>query len=220
MTLNIRTLRNRSAVVLCMSLSLSVSTWAQAALDKGDQSAAAAKTSAQGAAEEATTKAHDDSFVIGNDDVLAINVWKETEISRSIPVRSDGKISLPLVGELQAAGRTPLKLEQDIASRLKSYISEPEVTVIVQQINSQKFNIMGQVAKPGSYPLASASTVLDAIAAAGGFRDFAKQKSVYVLRQSPDGTQTRLPFNYKEVIKGKNPEQNVKLQAHDTVVVP
>jgi polysaccharide biosynthesis/export protein len=220
MTLNIRTLRNRSAVVLCMSLSLSVSTWAQAVLGKGAQSAPTAKTSSQGVAEDAATKAHDDSFVIGNDDVLAINVWKETEISRSIPVRSDGKISLPLVGELQAAGRTPLKLEQDIASRLKSYISEPEVTVIVQQINSQKFNIMGQVAKPGSYPLASASTVLDAIAAAGGFRDFAKQKSVYVLRQSPDGTQTRLPFNYKEVIKGKNPEQNVKLQAHDTVVVP
>ena len=90
-------------------------------------------------------KPHDDSFVIGNDDVLAINVWKEPEISRSIPVRSDGKISLPLVGEVQAAGLTPLKLEKDIASKLKNFISEPEVTVMVQQVNSQKFNILGQV---------------------------------------------------------------------------
>ena len=166
------------------------------------------------------SKPHDDSFVIGNDDVLAINVWKEPDISRSIPVRSDGKISLPLVGEVQAAGRTPLKLEQDIAGKLRSYVSEPEVTVIVQQINSEKFNILGQVAKPGSYPLTNSATVLDAIAVAGGFRDFAKQKGIYVLRQSPGGGETRIPFNYKDVIKGKNPDQNVKLQPRDTIVVP
>jgi len=166
------------------------------------------------------SKPHDDSFVIGNDDVLAINVWKEPDISRSIPVRSDGKISLPLVGEVQAAGRTPLKLEQDIAGRLRSYISEPEVTVMVQQINSEKFNILGQVVKPGSYPLINSATVLDGIAVAGGFRDFAKQKSIYVLRQSPGGGETRIPFNYKDVIKGKNPDQNVKLQPRDSIVVP
>jgi polysaccharide export outer membrane protein len=166
------------------------------------------------------TKPHDDSFVIGNDDMLAINVWKEPDISRSIPVRSDGKISLPLVGEVQATGRTPLKLEQDIAARLKNYIAEPEVTVIIQQINSQKFNILGQVSRPGSYPISSSATVLDAIAVAGGFRDFAKQKSIYVLRQNADGSQARMPFNYKEVVKGKNPAQNVKLQPRDTIVVP
>ena len=95
---------------------------------------------------------HDNSFVIGNDDVLAINVWKEPDVSRSIPVRSDGKISLPLVGEVQAAGQTPLKLEQEIAAKLQNFICEPEVTVIVQQINSQKFNVLGQVNRPGSYP--------------------------------------------------------------------
>lgn len=163
---------------------------------------------------------HDNTFVIGTGDVLSINVWKEADISRSIPVRPDGNISLPLVGEVQAAGRTPLKLEQEIAAKLKNYISEPEVTVIVQQINSEKFNILGQVVRPGSYPLASASTVLDAIASAGGFRDFAKKKSIYVLRQNADGTQTRLPFNYNAVIKSQNPQQNVKLQPHDTIVVP
>jgi polysaccharide export outer membrane protein len=166
------------------------------------------------------SNAHDNSFVIGNDDQLAINVWKEPDLTRSIPVRSDGKISLPLVGELQAAGRTPLQLEQEISAKLMSYITEPEVTVIVQQINSQKFNILGQVAKPGSYPLAAATTILDAIAAAGGFRDFAKQKGIYILRQNASGGEARIPFNYKDVIRGKNPQQNIKLEPRDTIVVP
>jgi len=179
-----------------------------------------AKTDVASHAADAPGKAHDDTFVIGNDDVLAINVWNEKEISRSVPVRSDGRISLPLVGEVQAAGQTPLKLEVEIATKLKSFISEPEVTVIVQQINSQKFNILGMVNKPGSYVISNSATVLDAIALAGGFRDFAKQKNVYVLRQNPDGTQVRLPFNYKDVVKGKNAEQNVKLQPRDTIFVP
>jgi polysaccharide export outer membrane protein len=194
--------------------------WAQApvANDMASNPGTAANGPNDGVA--GATKAHDDSFVIGNDDVLAINVWKEPDVSRSVPVRSDGKISLPLVGEVQAAGETPLKLEQDIAGRLKNFIEEPEVTVIVQQINSQKFNILGYVNKPGSYLLTNSATVLDAIALAGGFRDFAKQKSIYVLRQNPDGSQKRIPFNYKEVVKGQNPAQNVKLQPRDTIVVP
>ncbi len=176
---------------------------------------------AQGGASDIQAKSVDpDKFLIGNDDVLAINVWKETELSRSVPVRSDGKISLPLVGEVQASGETPRQLEQAIALKLKNYISDPEVTVIVQQINSQKFNILGQVVRPGSYPLTNSITVLDAIAVAGGFRDFAKKKSIYILRQNPDGAQSRITFNYKDVINGKTAEQNVKLQPRDTVVVP
>ena len=170
-------------------------------------------------ADASAAKPHDDSFVIGNDDVLAINVWKEPDISRSIPVRSDGKISLPLVGEVQAAGLTPLKLEKDIASKLKNFISEPEVTVMVQQVNSQKFNILGQVVRPGSYVIANSPTVLDAIALAGGFRDFAKQKSIYVLRPGGSGD-SRIPFNYKDVSQGKNMSQNIKLQPGDTIIVP
>jgi polysaccharide biosynthesis/export protein len=165
-------------------------------------------------------KPHDDNFVIGNDDVLAINVWKEPDLSRSIPVRSDGRISLPLIGELQAAGQTPLRLEQEIASKLQPYLEEPDVTVIVQQINSEKFNILGQVAKPGSYPITNSATVLDAIALAGGCRDFAKRGSIYILRRNPDGSESRIPFNYKDVIKGKNMAQNIKLRPHDTIVVP
>ncbi len=207
----------RVTAAMCLLLSSFSGLWAQAANAPGST---AAKPAQNNVDTSSAPKPHDDTFVIGNDDVLAINVWKEPDISRSIPVRSDGKISLPLVGEVQAAGRTPLKLEVEIADRLKNYISEPEVTVIVQQINSQKFNILGQVTRPGTYVIANSPTVLDAIALAGGFRDFAKQKNIYVLRQNADGTQTRIPFNYKEVVKGQNLAQNVKLQPRDTVVVP
>lgn len=169
---------------------------------------------------ESTKTPHDASFVIGNDDLLAINVWKEPELTRSIPVRLDGRISLPLVGEVQAAGRTPLQLELDIATKLRSYIDQPEVTVMIEKINSQKFNVLGQVMNPGSYSLTLATTVLDGIAAAGGFRDFAKQKDIYVLRQDSSGGQSRIAFNYKEIIKGKHLEQNIKLEPRDTIVVP
>jgi polysaccharide export outer membrane protein len=165
-------------------------------------------------------KPHDNSFVIGNDDHLTIDVWNEPEVSRSIPVRSDGRISLPLAGELQATGRTPLQLEQDISAKLLSYITKPEVTVIVEQINSQKFNILGQVTKPGTYTLTAPTTILDAIATAGGFRDFAKQKGVYVLRPGPNGSELRIPFNYKDVIKGKNSAQNIQIQPNDNIIVP
>ena len=165
-----------------------------------------------------SSKANHDSFVIGNDDVLAINVWKEPDFSQKIQVRSDGKISLPLLGEVQATGLTPLQLEQDLTAKLRNYITKPEVTVMVEQINSKKFNILGQVVKPGSYSLALAPTIVDAIAIAGGPRDFAKQKSIYILRENPGGGQTRIVFNYKDFLKGKN--QNVKLESQDTVVVP
>jgi polysaccharide biosynthesis/export protein len=167
-----------------------------------------------------SVKAHDSSYVIGNDDKLAISVWKEPDLTKSIPVRSDGKISLPLVGDIQAAGQTPLQLEAAISSRLKNYITVPEVTVIVEQINSKKYNILGQVGRPGAYPLTLSTTIMDAIAAAGGFKDFAKTKGVYILRQNSDGTQTRLNFNYKEFIKGKNLAQNVKIEPRDTIIVP
>lgn len=211
-------LKKSSAALLaiaCMAGSLSAQTGAEK-----KQSAAPTQNAAATQAADSSARPHDDSFIIGNDDVLAINVWKEPDISRSVPVRSDGKISLPLVGEVQAAGSTPLKLEKEIASKLQSYISEPEVTVMVQQINSQKFNVLGQVAHPGTFIIANSPTVLDAIALAGGFRDFAKQKSIVILRQNPDGSETRLPFNYKDVIEGKNTSQNVKIQSHDTIVVP
>jgi polysaccharide biosynthesis/export protein len=218
MAIYICTLRTGRLAIFAVCALLPSFLWAQTTA-KNDNGPTAPRVSAA-QPDSAAAKPHDDSFVIGNDDVLTINVWKEPDISRSIPVRSDGRISLPLVGEVQAAGRTPLKLEQDIAGKLQNFISQPEVTVMVQQINSQKFNILGQVAHPGTFVIANSPTVLDAIALAGGFRDFAKQKSVYILRQNANGTETRIPFNYKDVVKGKNTEQNVKLQPRDTVVVP
>jgi polysaccharide export outer membrane protein len=211
-----KTLSRQIALVLCFASS---GLWAQT----NPSSKSDARITLASIADPASappSKPHDDSFIIGNDDVLAINVWKEPDISRQVPVRSDGKISLPLAGEVQATGRTPLKLEQEIASKLSNYISEPEVTVIVQQINSEKFNILGQVTKAGEYSLTGSLTVLDAIALAGGFKDFAKQKSIYVLREQSDGTQSRIAFNYKDVVHGKHPEQNIKLEPRDTVVVP
>lgn len=198
-----------ASVVLLMSLL----TVAQVA-DKGTTTAVSKPVPV------AVQSAADESFKIGADDILGINVWKETELSRAVTVRSDGKISLPLIGELQAAGRTPKQLETEIAAKLKDYVSEPDVTVIIQEIRSQKYNVLGMVMRPGSFPLTKATTVLDAIAVAGGFRDFAKQKDIYILRRGPDGSQKRLPFNYKEVIKGKNSSQNVAVETNDTIVVP
>lgn len=159
-------------------------------------------------------------YLIGNDDVLAISVWKEPDISRSVPVRSDGKISLALIGEVQATGRTPKQLETDIAKGLHDYISEPEVTVIVQESKSRRFSILGKVQRPGSYLLSGQMRVTDAIAIAGGFRDFAKVKSIRVMRQQAGGTEISLPFNYKDAMKGTNPGQNIELAPQDTIYVP
>lgn len=160
------------------------------------------------------------SYVIGENDMLDIDVWKEKEISRQIPVRPDGKISLPLIGEIQASGLTPLQLQDNITQQLKSYIDNPEVTVIVDEPRSHQFNVVGQVARPGTYQLSESMTVLDAIAGAGGFKDFAKETKIYVLRVAQGGTRVRIMFNYKKVIRGDDLQENVALKPGDTIVVP
>ncbi len=215
----------RASIQIVLSLVvLSFSAFGQATsanpADANSQTAGAESSVTQPETGAGATKAHDASYVIGNDDHLSINVWKEPDLTKNIPVRSDGKISLPLVGEMQASGRTPLQLEMDISNRLRNYITAPEVTVIVEQINSKKYNILGYVGRPGAYSLTLSTTVMDAIALAGGFKDFAKSKGVYILRQNPDGTQARLNFNYKEFIKGKNLSQNVKVEPGDMIIVP
>ncbi|HKV27954.1 MAG TPA: polysaccharide biosynthesis/export family protein [Candidatus Acidoferrales bacterium] len=159
-------------------------------------------------------------YVIGENDVLEIDVWKEKEISRTVPVRPDGKISLPLVGEVQASGMTPMALQDDLTKRLKAYIENPEVTVIVSDPRSHQFNVVGEVMRPGSYPLSQAMTVLDAIAQSGGFKDFAKETKIYVLRPVAGGARVRIPFNYKRVIQGRDLQENVALKPGDTIVVP
>lgn len=163
---------------------------------------------------------HPDTYTIGVGDYLGINVWKEPELSQKVPVRPDGMITLPLIGEIKAAGLTPLQLQGEITTALDKVMSDPQVVVMVQSVNSLSYNVMGQVYKPGYYPLVRPITVLDAIALSGGFRDFAKQKKIYILRSMPDGTHKKIFFNYKQVIKGKKMTQNIMVQTGDTIVVP
>ena len=186
------------------------------------QDPAAAKPAPPPAADNpaATTSIRPDSYIIGAEDVISVYVWKEPDMSKTVPVRPDGMISLPLVGEIKAAGYTPVQLQDVLAASMKKIISDPQVTVVVEKISSLSFNIVGEVGHPGYFPLTRRMTVLDAIAMAGGFKDFAKTKKIYVLRTAANGTQERLPFNYKDVIKGKNPQQNIELQPRDTIVVP
>lgn len=161
-----------------------------------------------------------DDYLIGPDDVLAVNVWKESEISEEVPVRPDGKVSLPLIGEVRASGLTPVQLQASIRSRLSTYLVNPTVTVMVKETRSHRFNVVGEVERPGSFVLGQPLRVLDALALAGGFRDFAKTSGIYVLRLHANGASQRFPFNYKQVISGRKLGQNIRLQAGDTVVVP
>jgi len=162
----------------------------------------------------------DEDYVIGTQDVLAIDVWREPEISRSVPVRPDGKISLPLVGDLTVSGLTPRELQARLEAALKEFITRPQVTVIIQEANSRKFYIMGQVEKPGTYSLAAHVAILDALAMAGGFRDFAKVGQIYLLRLQPDGSRKRVYFDYKAAVNGKSTYRDIELQPGDTLVVP
>jgi len=161
----------------------------------------------------------DPAYVIGEEDVLSINVWKDPEVSRTVPVRPDGKISLPLINDVQAAGLSPAQLGMAITERLRKFMADPQVTVIVTQINSRRIYIMGEVNRAGAFPLLPNMTVLQALSSAGGFTQFANLKGIYVLR-SESGKQTKFPFNYKDVIRMQRTEQNIVLKPGDTIVVP
>jgi len=185
------------------------------AQDTPKTASAAAPAPAQ-AAPAATT---DTSYRIGPQDVLRIDVWKEAEISRSVPVRPDGKISLPLLNDVQAAGLTAMELANVITEGLKKFINSPQVTVSVSEINSRRIYVNGEVTRPGAFPLLPNMTALQALTSAGGFTQFAKLTKIYILR-TEDGKQVKHPFNYKEVVKGNRPEDNILLQPGDTIVVP
>jgi len=175
-------------------------------------------TSATGAGSKKAATA-DPNYVIGPQDVLDINVWKEPTVSRTVPVRPDGKISLPLLDDVQAAGLTPMQLSDSLTEKLKKFMAQPEVTVIVTQINSQRVYVIGSVARPGAYPLTPAMTILQALSSAGGFTQFANEKKIFLLR-TVGGKQTKFYFNYKDVINGKHSYQNLTIVAGDTIVVP
>lgn len=160
------------------------------------------------------------SYIIGPGDQLAINVLHEPDVSQKVQVRMDGKISMPLIGEIQAGGMMPASLQATIAQKLHDYIKDAEVTVVVEEVKSRQFSVMGEVEHPGSFPLVRPTRVLEGLAQAGGFRDFARVTKIRILRRNEQGETVTLPFNYKVVSKGKNDSQNIELQAGDTIVVP
>ena len=158
-------------------------------------------------------------YVIGADDVLSIVYWRDKDMTGDVTVRPDGKISLPLLNEFQAAGLTPLQLRDRLMEESRRYIEDPHITVVVHQINSRKVFITGEVAKPGSYPLNESTTVMQLIALAGGLRDYANGKKIVILR-TENGQSVSYPFNYAEVAARRNLRQNIELKRGDTVIVP
>jgi polysaccharide biosynthesis/export protein len=158
-------------------------------------------------------------YVIGPQDVLGVVFWREPEMSGDVTVRPDGKISLPVIGELQAAGLHPDVLQKQIATAATKYLADPNVAVVVRAINSRRVFVTGKVTTPGSHPLTGPLTVMQSIALAGGLTEYADSKNITVLRMR-DGQSQILRFNYKDVAKGKNTDQNILLLPGDTVVVP
>ncbi len=177
----------------------------------------AAKPPAAQAPPKAATE--DPNYIIGAQDVLDISVWKEPELTLTVPVRPDGKVSIPLLNDVQAAGLTPTQLAMRITTDLKKFVTNPQVTIIVTQINSQRIYILGEVGRAGAYPLLPQMTMLQALSSAGGFTEFANLKKIYMFRME-NGKQVKYPFNYKDVVNGKRPDENVVLRAGDTIVVP
>lgn len=158
-------------------------------------------------------------YRIGPDDILNIFVWKEPDLTRDITVMSDGRISLPLIGNILAQGKTVAELKEIITEKLKNYIEAPEVTVIVNESRSRRIYTIGNVRTPGPYPLAPNMTVLQALSAAGGFAEWADTKNILIIRREGE-KEAQFTFNYKEAIAGKKIEQNITLKPNDTIVVP
>ncbi len=213
------------AISCTLSLALLLSITAMAQKSSPDAKQKESNTAARGGRvdnlpQQAPVPATSDpDYVIGPEDTLNISVWKEPEVSAAVPVRPDGKISLPLVNDIQAAGLTPMQLGKEISAKLEKFITQPQVTVVVTGVNSRRIYLVGQVGRPGSFALLPDMTVLQALSAAGGLGEFANSKKVYILR-NVGGKPTRIPFNYKDVLQGLSPEQNIELKPGDTIVVP
>ena len=157
-------------------------------------------------------------YIIGPEDVLHVQVWKENDLTATLPVRPDGKISLPLLDDVDAAGLTPTQLRDSLTEKLRKFVADPHVTVVVTQINSKRIYLVGEVNKSGATPMLPGMTVLQALASAG-LNQFAKTKGIYVLR-TENGKQEKLPVNYRKLVKGQDIEQNYVLKPGDTIVVP
>jgi polysaccharide export outer membrane protein len=161
--------------------------------------------------------ASDEPYRIGKEDVLDVAVWRDADLSRTLPVRPDGFITLPMVGEVQAEGRTTVELEQDIARRLQKYVQNPRVTVMVREVNSARVYVTGEVQKPGAFPLRGSVTVLQALAMAGGLTEFADRNGMMVIRANNGA---RIPVRYSDLVDRHAQGSDFPLQPGDTVVVP
>jgi len=168
---------------------------------------------------QAEVAADSSSYVIGAEDLLYIHVWNEQHLSRTVPVRIDGKISLPLVDEIQAAGQTPLQLKELLMQRLKDFVDIPNVSVMVMEAKSFKIYVSGQVKSPGVFVLKSETNLLQMIIMAGGFTDWANQKKILIIRKE-NGKEKRMTINYKKIVKGDDPKSNIVLKSGDTIIVP
>ena len=175
-------------------------------------------SAAAGAASDENGSKGKEDYQIGKSDVLEINVWKEEELTRTVNVRKDGKITLPLIDDVQAAGRSPMELKKVIEQKMTQYIESPSVTVIVQSQNSKQFYIIGEIAGTGAYPLTKDLTIIQGIALAGGFTEWADRDDILLLRRNEWGNK-RIHIDYYEIVSGEGKEQNVMLQADDTIIV-
>jgi polysaccharide export outer membrane protein len=168
---------------------------------------------------QAEIAADSDRYIIGSEDILYIHVWKEEQFSKTVPVRIDGKISLPLMDEIQAAGQTPLQLKELLTQKLKEFVENPMVTVMVMEANSFQVYISGEIRKPGAYRLKTETSLLQFIPLAGGFTEWANQKKILIIRKE-DGKEKRIIINYKKILKGEDPKANIILKSGDTIIVP
>jgi len=166
----------------------------------------------------AATRADDTEYRIGVEDILAISVWRDPDLSREVPVRPDGRISLPLLQDIDAAGKTPKELAMEIQRRLKEFLSNPSVTVIVREVNSLKAYLMGEVLKPGPIMLRSPVRLLQGIALAGGLTPYGGRSGVVLYRKTATGEKV-IELSYREIVGGRKPEDNLILEPGDTVVV-
>ncbi|MBZ5613978.1 MAG: polysaccharide export protein [Acidobacteriia bacterium] len=202
-----------TALILIGSLA-----WAQGAPAQPAASPASGKTTSDNTAPPPSASPAGPEYVIGPDDVLHVAVWKEADLTATLPVRPDGKISLPLLDDVQAAGMTPKQLAASVTEKLRKYIADPRVTVVVTAINSKRVFLVGEVTHPGATAMLPNMTVLQALSSAG-LTQFANTKRIYVLR-TENGKQRKLPVNYRQLVKGEQIDQNYLLQPGDTIVVP
>jgi polysaccharide biosynthesis/export protein len=211
-----------AALILIGSIALAQAAPAQpTASSASDNTVSDKPASDRTASDKATNAASSQAgpeYVIGPEDALHIAVWREADLTASLPVRPDGKISLPLLDDVQAAGLTPKQLADSITEKLKKFLADPRVTVVVTQINSKRIYLVGEVLHVGATPMLPNMTVLQALSSAG-LNQFANTKRIYVLR-TQNGKQQKLPVNYRKLVKGEQIEQNYLLQPGDTIVVP